>query len=151
MNFSLIFLRVLYRSVKYYDRRPTALIRLWRKASCVFWSSLKIHCPRPSLNPRNRCAMASTLLIFWLIDYVGWDLCLRTAAITGLLFIPRENVRVRAVVMMMPAGDNSWLVVYQSSVAVLPAKKKEQWTKKWEFRVFSFFDTSTDLLHDLKS
>jgi hypothetical protein len=31
---------------------------------------------------------------------------LRTAAITGLLFVPRVNVNVGATVMM-PAGDNS--------------------------------------------
>jgi hypothetical protein len=42
---------------------------------------------------------------------MGWDWRLRTAAITGLLFISRMNVSVGAVVViMMPAGSNSWLV-----------------------------------------
>jgi hypothetical protein len=57
-------------------------------------------------------------LIDWLIDYVGWDWHLRTVVITGL-FIPQVNVSVGALVMMMRAGDNSWLV-YQSSLADLP-------------------------------
>jgi hypothetical protein len=34
---------------------------------------------------------------------------------------PRVNVSVGAVVVMMPAGDNSWLL-YKSSLAVLPAE-----------------------------
>jgi hypothetical protein len=36
--------------------------------------------------------MCWNLLIDWLIDYDGVRLCLRTAPITGLLFIPRVNV-----------------------------------------------------------
>jgi hypothetical protein len=41
---------------------------------------------------------------------------------TGLLFIPRVNMSVGAMVMMvMPAGDNSRLVYY-SSLVVLPAE-----------------------------
>jgi hypothetical protein len=57
---------------------------------------------------------------YWLIDYTGWDWRLRTAASTGLLFIPLVNVSVGAVVMI-PTGDNSWLVS-QSSLAVLAAE-----------------------------
>jgi hypothetical protein len=58
----------------------------------------------------------------WLIDFVGWYWRLITADITSLLFISRVNVSVGAVVMMMmPAADKSW-IVYQSSLAVLPAE-----------------------------
>jgi hypothetical protein len=56
------------------------------------------------------------------------DWRLRTAAITGLLFIPPGECEWRAVVVMMMmmmmvmrAGDNSWLV-HQSSLAILPAE-----------------------------
>jgi hypothetical protein len=76
-------------------------------------------------------------LIDWLIDYVGWDWRLRTAAITGLLFIPRVNASVGAVMtMIMPAGDNSRLV-YQSSLAVLPAKTSGEIRRNYEGMIIS--------------
>jgi hypothetical protein len=57
----------------------------------------------------------------WLIVYDGVRLCLRTAATNGpTVHPPGDNWAWRAMVMM-PAGDNSWLV-HQSSVAVLPAE-----------------------------
>jgi hypothetical protein len=46
-------------------------------------------------------------VIDWLTDYVGRDRRFRTAAIIGLLFIPRVKASVGAMVMMMLAGDNS--------------------------------------------
>jgi hypothetical protein len=58
----------------------------------------------------------------WLIDYDGVRLCVRTAATNEPLAHPRGDMWTwRTVVMMMPAGDNSWLV-HQSSLAVLPAE-----------------------------
>jgi hypothetical protein len=57
-----------------------------------------------------------------LIDYDGVRLCLRTAATNGPIVHPPGNVWAwRAIVMMMLAGDISWLV-NQSSLAVLPAE-----------------------------
>jgi hypothetical protein len=42
----------------------------------------------------------------------------------------------RAMVIMMPTEENSWLV-HQSSLAILPAETSEseyeEWTKEWEF------------------
>jgi hypothetical protein len=40
---------------------PTALLPLWRKSCYGFLSPLKIHCPRPGLNPQTLGAVASTL------------------------------------------------------------------------------------------
>jgi hypothetical protein len=40
---------------------------------------------------------------------------------TGLVFIPRVICEHRAMVVMMPAGDNAWLV-HESFMAVLPAE-----------------------------
>jgi hypothetical protein len=52
---------------------------------------------------------------------MGWD-CLITAATNGPIVHPPGDMWAwRAMVMMMPAGDNSWLV-HQSSLAVLPAE-----------------------------
>jgi hypothetical protein len=49
-------------------------------------------------------------------------LCLRTAATNGpVVHLPGDMSAWRAMVMIMPAGDNSWLV-HQSSRAVLPAE-----------------------------
>jgi hypothetical protein len=63
-------------------------------------------------------------LIDWLIDHVdGVRLCLRTVAPNGPIDHPSGDIWTwRAmVIMMMPAGDNSWLV-HQSSLAALPAE-----------------------------
>jgi hypothetical protein len=54
------------------------------------------------------------------MDYDGVSLCLRTAATNGLIALPPCDMWARrAIVMMMPAGDNSWLV-HQCSLAVIP-------------------------------
>jgi hypothetical protein len=53
---------------------------------------------------------------------MGWN-CLRTTATNGPIVHPPGDMWAwRAMVMMMPAGDNYWLV-HQSSLAVLPAEK----------------------------
>jgi hypothetical protein len=57
-------------------------------------------------------------------DYDGARLYLRTAAINRPTVHPPGDIRVstwRAMVVMMPAGCNSWLV-HLSSLAVLPAE-----------------------------
>jgi hypothetical protein len=93
-------------------------------------------------------------LVDWLIDWLWWfeTWRLRTAAFTGLLFIPR--VSVSRAVLMMPAEDNSWLV-YQSSLAVLRAEtsgasRRNGWRNE-NCCIFCVFDTSTGLLHAVKS
>jgi hypothetical protein len=49
-------------------------------------------------------------------------LCLRTAATNGPIVHPPGDLWAwRAMVMMMPTGDNSWLV-HQSTLAVLPTE-----------------------------
>jgi hypothetical protein len=57
-------------------------------------------------------------------------------------------------VMMMLAGDNLSLV-YQSSLAVLPAEKsgvsRRNGQRNEKFYVFSIFDMSMDLLYAVKS
>jgi hypothetical protein len=61
-------------------------------------------------------------LIDWLIDYDGMRLCLRTAATNWPNVHPPGDMWAwRATVMMMSAGDNSWLF-HQSCLAVLPAQ-----------------------------
>jgi hypothetical protein len=60
----------------------------------------------------------------WLTDYDGVRLCLRTATTNGpTVHSPGDRARRATVMMMMmiPAGDNSWLV-HHSSLAVLPAE-----------------------------
>jgi hypothetical protein len=62
------------------------------------------------------------LLFDWLNDFDGVTLCLRTAVTNGpIVHLPGDTWAWRAMMMIMPAGDNSWLV-HQSSVAVLPAE-----------------------------
>jgi hypothetical protein len=59
-----------------------------------------------------------------LIDWLWWgETCLRTAVTNGPVVHPSSDMWAwRAMVMMMmPAADNSWLVL-QSSLAVLPAE-----------------------------
>jgi hypothetical protein len=58
--------------------------------------------------------------IDWLI-MMGWDYVSELLPPMGLLFIPWWYVNMEIMVMMMPAGDNSWLV-HQSSLAVLPGE-----------------------------
>jgi hypothetical protein len=58
----------------------------------------------------------------WLIDYDGIRLSLRNAATNGPTVHPAGDMWAwRAMVMMMPAGDNTWLI-HQSFLAVLPAE-----------------------------
>jgi hypothetical protein len=72
-----------------------------------------------------------------LVDYDGVRLCLRTAATNGPIVHPQSDMLTwRVMVMvMMPVGDNSWLV-HQSSLAVLPAETSGASRKngrEWEF------------------
>jgi hypothetical protein len=58
------------------------------------------------------------------IDYGKVRLCLRTAATNGPIVHPPGDMwawRTTVMMMMMSAGDNSWLV-HQSSLSVLPAE-----------------------------
>jgi hypothetical protein len=58
--------------------------------------------------------------IDWLI-MMGW-LCLRTAATNGPIVHPPGDMWTwRGMVMVIPAGNNSWLV-HQSSLTLLPAE-----------------------------
>jgi hypothetical protein len=67
-----------------------------------------------------------------LTEYDGVGLCFRTAATNGPIFHPRGDTWAwRAVViMMMPAGDDSWLV-HQISLAVLPAETSGERKRNW--------------------
>jgi hypothetical protein len=56
-----------------------------------------------------------------LLIMMVWDWRLRTAAITGLLFVPRVNVSGVRGDDDDAGWDNSWFV-YQSSLAVLSAE-----------------------------
>jgi hypothetical protein len=59
---------------------------------------------------------------YWLTDYDGVRLCLRTAATNRPIVHPLGDMWAwRAMVMMMLAGDKSW-VIHHSSLAVLPAE-----------------------------
>jgi hypothetical protein len=61
----------------------------------------------------------------WLIDYNGTRLCPRTAATKRPIVHPPSDMWAwTATVIMMPAGDNSWLV-HQSSLAVIPVDTSE--------------------------
>jgi hypothetical protein len=68
----------------------------------------------------NQQELVPGSLIDWLI-MMGWDWRLRTAKTNGPIFHPPRDYEWNAVVMMMQAEDNFWLV-YQSSLAVLPAE-----------------------------
>jgi hypothetical protein len=65
----------------------------------------------------------STLGVNCMMDYDGVRLCLRTAATNRPIVYPPSDMWARRtmVMMMMLAGDNSWLD-HQSSLAVLPAE-----------------------------
>jgi hypothetical protein len=61
-------------------------------------------------------------LVDWLIDYGALGLCLETAATSGHIVHPLADMWAWiALVVMIPAGDNTWLV-HQISLAVLPAE-----------------------------
>jgi hypothetical protein len=55
------------------------------------------------------------------IDYDGVRLCLRTAATSGPTVHPPGDMWAWSAVVMMQAGETSWLV-HQSSLAVIPAE-----------------------------
>jgi hypothetical protein len=60
-------------------------------------------------------------LLYWLIT-MGLRLCVRTVATNGpIVHLPGDRWAWSAMVMMMRAGNYSWLV-HQSSLAVLPAE-----------------------------
>jgi hypothetical protein len=59
--------------------------------------------------------------IDWLIDYDGVRLTSQKRGHHWPIVHPPGECEQRAVVVMMLAGDNSWLV-YQSSLAILPAE-----------------------------
>jgi hypothetical protein len=61
------------------------------------------------------------ITIVKLIDYEGLRLCLRTAHTEPIIHPLGDMWACRAMEMMMPAKDNSWLV-HQSSLEVLPAE-----------------------------
>jgi hypothetical protein len=85
------------------------LTSIWRKLTIVPTQSAKFP---PSSSKFH-------FLLILLIDYNGVRLCLRPAATNGTILHPPGDISSwRAMVMMMmPAGDNSWLV-HQSSLAV---------------------------------
>jgi hypothetical protein len=69
----------------------------------------------------KRVRKIMTTLIHNVIDYDEARLCLRTAATNRpIIYAPGDMRTWRARVMIMPAGNNSWLV-HRSSLAVLPA------------------------------
>jgi hypothetical protein len=101
----------------------------WSPRSLLFFSVR----PRECWNNKSKHTSSSTLfsllnltlLLSWLIDYDGVRLCLRTAATNGPIVHPPGDMWAwSAMVMMMSAGDNSWLV-HQSSLAVLSAETSE--------------------------
>jgi hypothetical protein len=56
-----------------------------------------------------------------LIDYDVVRLCLRTAATNCPIIHPPDDMQTLRAMVMIPAGDNSW-IVHQSSLAVLTAE-----------------------------
>jgi hypothetical protein len=69
-----------------------------------------------------------------LTEYDGVGLCLKTAATNGPIFHPRGDTWARravVIMMMMPAGDDSWLI-HQSSLAVLPAETSGESRRNWQ-------------------
>jgi hypothetical protein len=46
----------------YMPQTLSVLLPIRMKTRCVFWSPLKVYCPRPGLNPRTLGLMASTLI-----------------------------------------------------------------------------------------
>jgi hypothetical protein len=59
---SIFFMHVIFFYMpQIYDMRPTALLPLLRKSCYGFLSLLKIHLPRPDLNPRTLGPVANTL------------------------------------------------------------------------------------------
>jgi hypothetical protein len=67
---------------------------------------------------QNVGARTSQKVTTWLIDWLWWvRLCLRTVATVN----PSGDMRAWRAMVVIPAGDNSWLI-HQSSLAVLPAE-----------------------------
>jgi hypothetical protein len=69
-----------------------------------------------------------------LIYYDGVRLCLRTAATNGPIVHSPDDMWAWRAMVIMPAGDNSWLV-HQSPLAVLPAEtsgasRRNGWTSE---------------------
>jgi hypothetical protein len=80
------------------------------------------HWPHFNTKKKKALGVTSTSLICLLIGYDGVRLCLRTAATIGpIVHTPGDMWAWRAMVMIMPPGDTSWLV-RQSSLVVLPAE-----------------------------
>jgi hypothetical protein len=67
------------------------------------------------------CTLSIDWLIDWLIDCDGVRLTSQNRGHHWPTVHPPGKCEWRAVVMMLPAGDNSWLVL-QSSLALLPAE-----------------------------
>jgi hypothetical protein len=90
----------------------------------------------------------------WLIDYDGMRLMSQICGHHWPIVHPPGECEWTAMVMMMPTGDNS-LLVYQSSLAVLPAEtsgaSRRNGRRNENFAYSVSFDTSTDLLHAIKS
>jgi hypothetical protein len=78
-------------------------------------------------------------MVVALIDYYGVRLCLRTAVTNGpIVHPPGDMLAWRAMVIVIPAGNNSWLV-HQSSLAVLPAETSETSTRVAQKVMQQFF------------
>jgi hypothetical protein len=71
----------------------------------------------------HRCDLRLPMLYvgYWLI-MMRWDYISELRPPAGLVFIPRVTWAWSAMVRMMPAGDNSWLV-HQSSLVVLLSER----------------------------
>jgi hypothetical protein len=73
-------------------------------------------------NNRQRTRLYNKLVTTdWLFDYDGVRLTSQNRVQNGPIVHPPCKCDCRPVVVMMSAGDNSWLV-FQSSLAVLPAE-----------------------------
>jgi hypothetical protein len=76
--------------------------------------------------------------LHWLTWLMWWDWRLRTATISGLLFISQVNVSGEPWRWWWCWRDNSWLV-YQSSLAVLPAETSgASWRNGWMNENFAY-------------
>jgi hypothetical protein len=90
----------------------------------------------------------------WLTDHEGVTLCLRTEATNGPIVHPPGDMWTwRAVVLMMPAGNNFWLV-HQTSLAVLPAeisRENSRNGRRSENFAYQYLKYFKEFLHAVKS